>query len=126
MSISRRDLIKSAGFAIGAMALPVWLEGSAAAAAAEVFTKLKKDDLADAALATAKRLVAGYADIRIDRYRTESVSTRERQVLNVSSSQNFGFGVRVLVIGVQFHVSIRSSLGTSQVFLFSRFAFMIG
>lgn len=99
MGFSRRDFIKSAGFAIGSVAAPVWLNGSAAAVAAEAFAEVKKDDLADTALATAKRLGAGYADIRINRYRTESVSTRERQVLNVSSSQNFGFGVRVLVNG---------------------------
>ena len=44
--------------------------------------------------------VQGYfADIRINRYRNESISTRERQVQNVSHTQSFGFGVRVLLKG---------------------------
>jgi TldD protein len=60
---------------------------------------LNKDAIADAALETAKRLGASYADIRINRYRMEAITTREKQVQNVSSGQNFGFGVRVLVDG---------------------------
>ena len=40
-----------------------------------------------------------YADIRINRCETEAITTREQQVQNVSRSQNFGFGVRVLVKG---------------------------
>ena len=64
-----------------------------------LYIDVNKDALADAALATAKKLGASYADIRINRYRVEAVNTRERQVLNVSSGQNFGFGVRVLING---------------------------
>lgn len=95
MIFSRRHFIQSSGAVIGAVSLyPAF--GSAALAAA---AKQSKDALADAALATAKRLGASYADIRINRYRNENVSTRERQVLNVSSSENYGFGVRVLVNG---------------------------
>jgi len=97
MGFSRRDFIKTAGLAVGATALPVWALNSEAANA--LWADAKKDALADAALATAKKLGASYADIRINRYRQENVSTRERQVLNVSSGQNFGFGVRVLING---------------------------
>ena len=97
MGFSRRDFIKTAGLAVGATALPVWALNSEAANA--LWADAKKDALADVALATAKKLGASYADIRINRYRQENVSTRERQVLNVSSGQNFGFGVRVLING---------------------------
>jgi TldD protein len=97
MGFSRRDFIKTAGLAVGATALPAWALNSETANA--LWVDAKKDALADAALATAKRLGASYADIRINRYRQENVSTRERQVLNVSSGQNFGFGVRVLING---------------------------
>ena len=97
MSFSRRDFIKAAGIAFGTAALPSWVY--TAGPTAEAFIDVSKDNLADAALATAKRLGASYADIRINRYRLESVNTRERQVLNVSSGQNFGFGVRVLING---------------------------
>src|SRR5687768_664487 len=97
MEFSRRDFIKTAGVAIGAAAMPVW--ALSPEAANTLWAEVNKDSLADAALATAKKLGASYADIRINRYRNQNVNTRERQVLNVSSSQNFGFGVRVLVNG---------------------------
>jgi TldD protein len=79
MEFSRRDFVKTAGVALGAAALPVWTLNSEAAEA--LWADAKKDALADAALATAKKLGASYADIRINRYRNENVSTRERQVL---------------------------------------------
>lgn len=97
MSFSRRDFIKAAGLAFGSAALPSWVYN--AVPSDSTFVAVNKDSLADAALSTAKKLGASYADIRINRYRLESVSTRERQVLNVSSGQNFGFGVRVLING---------------------------
>lgn len=97
MSFSRRDFIKTAGIALGAVTLPSWVYE--AQAATNAFIEVNKNNLADAALATAKKLGASYADIRINRYRMDAVSTRERQVQNVSSGQNFGFGVRVLVNG---------------------------
>ncbi|CAN5561670.1 TldD/PmbA family protein [soil metagenome] len=97
MTFSRRDFIKTAGIAFGAAALPSWVYD--AQAASNLYIDVNKNNLADAALATAKKLGASYADIRINRYRLEAVSTREKQVQNVSSGQNFGFGVRVLVNG---------------------------
>src|SRR5688572_13254200 len=97
MTFSRRDFIKTAGVVLGTTALPSWVYG--AHGLTHPYGEVNKDALADAALATAKKLGASYADIRINRYRLEAISTRERQVLNVSSGQNFGFGVRVLVKG---------------------------
>jgi TldD protein len=55
--------------------------------------------LADEALNAAKMSGASYADIRINRYRNQSISTREQRVMNVSNNEDFGFGVRVLVDG---------------------------
>ena len=98
MTFSRRDFIKTAGVAVGGSAVLTGL-GYDVAAADAAYAAINKDQLADAALATAKKLGASYADIRINRYRTDAVSTRERQVLNLSSGQNFGFGVRVLING---------------------------
>lgn len=92
---SRREFLKASGVALGAAALPHWvLELEAAEAAA-----IDKAKLADVALSTAKSLGASYADIRINRYRSEAVITREKQVQQVARSQNFGFGVRALVKG---------------------------
>ncbi|HYN84614.1 MAG TPA: metallopeptidase TldD-related protein [Pyrinomonadaceae bacterium] len=96
MTASRREFLKTGALAAGAaVTLPAWVCEVEAAQAAAV----NKNKLADVALSAAKRLGASYADIRISRYRQESVSTRERQVQNVSRSQSFGFGVRVLVKG---------------------------
>jgi len=95
MKTSRRDFLKATGVVCGAATLPAWvLETQAAQAAA-----INHDKLADVALALAKKLGASYADIRINRYRNESVSTREERVQNVSRTQSFGCGVRVLVRG---------------------------
>ena len=102
MTTSRREFMKTAGTAAGVSilprTLPVWISEVevAEAAAAEA---VDKRALADIALSTARKLGVSYADIRINRYRTESISTREKQVQNVSRSQNFGFGVRVLFKG---------------------------
>jgi TldD protein len=54
-------------------------------------------DLADAALSTAKAAGASYADIRINRYRNQFLFTRDRRVQNIVNTEDFGFGVRVLV-----------------------------
>ena len=55
--------------------------------------------LADAALATAKQAGASYADIRINRYRNQFLFTRDRRVQNIVNTEDFGFGVRVIVDG---------------------------
>jgi len=98
MSFSRRDFIKTASMTLGALTvLPSWIYE--AEAETLLIIAVNKNNLADVALSTAKKLGATYADIRINRYRLEAVSTREKQVQNVQRGQNFGFGVRVLVKG---------------------------
>ena len=74
MTFSRRAFIRTAGIALGAATLPSWVYDAQAATAG--FIDVNKNSLADAALATAKKLGASYADIRINRYRLEAVSTR--------------------------------------------------
>src|SRR5215510_10560591 len=56
-------------------------------------------DLADAALASAKKLGASYADIRINRYRVQFIFTRDRRVQNIVNTEDYGFGVRLIVDG---------------------------
>src|SRR5688572_9596685 len=97
MPASRRKFLRTTGAVCGAAALPTWVL-EAEAAQAEKFS-VDKERLADLAITRAKRLGATYADIRINRYRNESIFTREQQVQNVSRTQSFGFGVRVLVKG---------------------------
>ena len=56
-------------------------------------------DLADAALAAAKKAGASYADIRINRYFVQYIFTRDRRVQNIVNTEDYGFGVRVIVDG---------------------------
>ncbi len=110
MKTSRRDFIKTAGVAASVVALPAlpsWV-GEVNAAEAAAAAAVDKNALADVALGTARSLGATYADIRINRYRNEQISTRERQVQNVSRGQNFGFGVRVLFKGTWGFASSRN------------------
>lgn len=97
MTISRRDFLKTTSIALGVTVIPSW------AYSADLMSNplpfFDKENLADAALKLAKKLGADYADIRINKYRIESVSTREREVQSVAKGQNYGFGVRVLVKG---------------------------
>ena len=95
MKFSRRDFLRTTGLSMGAATLPSWVFEVEMAEAAAV----DKDQLADVAISSAKNMGASYGDIRINRYRFDSITTREEQVQNVSRSQNFGFGVRVLLKG---------------------------
>src|SRR5262245_16705919 len=54
-------------------------------------------ELANAALDAARAGGATYADVRVGRYRRQSVATREQQVLGVGDHGSYGLGVRVLV-----------------------------
>ena len=88
--------MKSTGVLCGVAAtqFPWGLEAASAAHATG-----NRHDLAALALARARKLGSDYADIRINYYRNESVFTREQQVLNVSRTHDFGFGIRVLSKG---------------------------
>src|SRR3954454_23175136 len=100
MSPTRRDFIKTTAAAaaslaaygrlaldLGAQTLPAPAADSAAL------------DLANLALDAARRAGASYADVRIGRYRRQSIATRERQVAGVSDNESYGLGVRTLVDG---------------------------
>ncbi|MGQ0541604.1 MAG: twin-arginine translocation signal domain-containing protein [Blastocatellia bacterium] len=63
MTFSRREFIKTAGVVLGVATLSSWVYDAQAATA--FYLNVNKDSLADAALATAKKLGASYADIRI-------------------------------------------------------------
>ena len=56
-------------------------------------------DLCMRALGSAKTAGASYADVRVGRTRLQSVGTREHQITNLSDSETFGFGIRVLAQG---------------------------
>ena len=56
-------------------------------------------ELTSLALEVARSSGAGYADIRINRYRNQRLSAREDHLTGLSDSESFGFGVRALVRG---------------------------
>jgi TldD protein len=93
--ISRRQFLASSGALVAGACVPDWGEAFQPSAAGDAV----RAEVADAALQQAAALGASYADIRINRYRRESIATRERQVQNVSRSTSFGLGLRVLVNG---------------------------
>jgi TldD protein len=101
---SRRTFLKASGAVVGAAALPSWVLEREAAEAAGV----DRAALADVGLRTAKSLGADYADVRINRNRSESIMTREAQVQQVQRTQSFGFGVRVMVGGTWGFAASRS------------------
>ena len=51
------------------------------------------------ALTAARDAGASYTDVRVGRYRRQSINTRERQVSGVSDNESYGLGVRTLVNG---------------------------
>lgn len=101
MKLTRREFVASAATAACAAEL------FAGPADARVPSR-SLEKLADAALREAKKLKASYCDIRIVRYRDQSVSVRlspERgtsktlEVPGVADTDSFGFGVRVIKDG---------------------------
>ena len=92
--VSRREFIATGGALVAAACLPDWAEALQSAP-----TDAARVEAAEAALARAAALGASYADIRVSRYRRESIATREQQVQNVQRSASYGMGLRVLVNG---------------------------
>ena len=56
-------------------------------------------ELVMAAVGAAKDAGAQYADVRIGRYRTQGIQTRERRVQGLSDNETAGIGIRTLVNG---------------------------
>ncbi len=95
MTFSRRQFLVTGSAVIAAGSVPDWAEAFQSGPADDA----ARAEAADVALSRAAALGAAYADVRVNRYRRESISTRERQVLNVSRSTSRGLGLRVLVNG---------------------------
>lgn len=94
-AVTRREFLATGSALVTATCVPAWAEIFQPGPAADA----TRAEAAEAALARAVSLGASYADIRISRYRRESIATRERQVQNVSRSASYGLGLRVLVNG---------------------------
>src|SRR5262245_9133723 len=110
MAFSRRDWMIGCGAGAAAWAMGPLRPGElriAPAAAAELPVDTLKQ-LAAFALERARKAGASYADIRINRYRSQTVAMRSQpdfasgtlnHVPSVSDGESFGFGLRVLARG---------------------------
>jgi TldD protein len=99
LSSTRRDFIKVTAATAAALAAgPGVGFGSAQTVAATTADPLALE-LAAEALDTARSAGASYADVRVARYRRQTIATREHQVRGVSDNESYGIGVRTLVNG---------------------------
>src|SRR5215470_8475783 len=99
MSPTRRDFIKAtaatAALAAGSR-LPLELSAQTIAAPTADPAAI---EIANEALNAAKSAGASYADVRVGRYRRQTIATRERQITGVTDGESYGLGVRALVDG---------------------------
>ncbi len=100
MSPTRRDFLKITAATAASLST---LRGLDVEPAAQTLSAPDADpfaiQLAMEALNAARDAGASYADVRIGRYRRQSINTRERQVSGVSDNESYGLGVRTLVNG---------------------------
>lgn len=101
--MNRRDFIQLTGLGTGAFMLP-GLSATSRNVSVEAFLEPGLDSsvkkrLADSALNAAKAGGASYADVRIGRYLNQFILTRENRVQNITNTESFGAGIRVLVNG---------------------------
>lgn len=97
--MKRRDFIQQAGMGLGGMAIAFPSFGNSVDERSFLDAPLlvsQKKQLADVALNTAKSGGATYADVRIGRYLNQFINTRENKVQNITNTESFGVGVRVI------------------------------
>jgi TldD protein len=98
--VERRDFVYLSGLAAGAMVLPGMARPlrSVRHALTPIPTEDKKR-LADAAMAAARDKGATYTDVRIGRYLNQFITARDRKIQNVTDTESFGCGIRVIADG---------------------------
>ena len=100
MTRTRRDFMRTTAATAAGVAVcgPLALEPFAQTVAAPSADPAALE-IANEALNAARKAGASYADARVGRYRRQTISTRERQVTNVSDGESYGLGIRTLVDG---------------------------
>src|SRR5215470_16390269 len=104
MSNSRRDFLKTGATVAAATVVGPRLLGASPLISPPAYleappTEAFASELAAEALNAAKDAGATYADVRIARYRRQSINTREHQITGVSDGESYGLGVRTIVSG---------------------------
>src|SRR5687767_8525392 len=104
----RRDFLKHGSLAAAALWTGACASGAPATVPAPTQTpqpsraadvEVPTRELMMRALDAARDAGAGYADVRIGRYRNNFIVTREQQIINVVDTDSIGCGVRALVDG---------------------------
>nr|WP_276901972.1 TldD/PmbA family protein [Pedobacter kyonggii] len=98
----RRDFLYMTGVGLGTSMMPNIPAFGKIISVEESLTPVDialKKKMADVALNAAKNKGATYADVRIGRYLNQVVATRETRVENISNSESYGLGVRVIANG---------------------------
>ncbi len=101
--MKRRDFINLSGLGVGAMLTSGFLMMGSPVSAEQLMNpglaNAEKKALADIALNAAKAKGASYTDVRIGRYLNQFLFTREKNVQNITNSESFGVGIRVIADG---------------------------
>src|SRR4051812_18847995 len=97
--MERRHFLNISGLAVGSMLVPVFGRAIAAEELLKPMAVGAKKALADTALDAATKAGASYCDVRIGRYLTQYVVTRDLNVEDVTNTESAGIGVRVLCNG---------------------------
>jgi TldD protein len=100
MQPTRRDFLKTTAATAASLAAagPLSLDPAAQTLEAPGPSRAALD-VANEALNAARSAGASYADVRVGRYRRQTISTRERQITGVNDGESYGLGVRTLVEG---------------------------
>jgi len=98
--VERREFVRLAGMGAGAVVVPVWgRQVPDIGGALTPIPTANKKVLADIALETARSNGASYADVRIARYLNQFISARDTKIQNITNTESFGVGIRVIVNG---------------------------
>ncbi|HXI20857.1 MAG TPA: TldD/PmbA family protein [Gemmatimonadales bacterium] len=98
--MERREFLQWTSLAAGALVVSPWdRSGRPWSGSLTPIPTGDKKALADAALEAARSGGASYADVRIARYLNQFINGRETKIQNVTNTESFGVGVRVIVQG---------------------------
>jgi TldD protein len=98
--VERRDFVRLTGTAVGALAVPIpGLRGGGVRGALTPIPAADKRALADVALTTGRARGASYVDVRIARYLNQFITARDTKVQNITNTESYGCGIRVIVSG---------------------------
>ena len=97
--MERRDFLQLTGLAAGTALFPRHAWAQPWSGAITPIPAADRKALADRALQAARSGGASYADVRIGRYLNQFIGGRDTKVQNVTATESFGAGVRVIANG---------------------------